>query len=281
MTISLAVPDILVARAKSGDLEALEALYRAFETPVYNLALRVLRRPEDAEDVLQETFLEVVRSIRSFRGEGHLWSWIRQIASSKALMRIRRHQVRAEEAFDEEATAGSPPVGVPARVDLERAFERLSETSRAVVWFHDVEGYTHEEIEELLALRANEGSVWARQHLEACPACRAELEALYQRVAQLKALPALGPARDRWPVIRDHLAAQQLRRRRWAAWGLAAAAAVIGVIVLRPFGGEQAYGDELAQAKRQSASLEAQLQRYDPDSRVETGRAAALAAELE
>ncbi len=56
MTISLAVPDILVARAKSGDLEALEALYRAFETPVYNVALRVLRRPEDAEDVLQETF---------------------------------------------------------------------------------------------------------------------------------------------------------------------------------------------------------------------------------
>ena len=140
----------------------------------------------------------------------------------------------------------------------------------------------HCTIEELLALRANEGSVWARQHLEACPACRAELEALYQRVAQLKALPVLGPARDRWPVIRDHLAAQQLRRRRrWTAWGLAAAAAVIGVIVLRPFGGEQAYGDELAQAKRQSASLEAQLQRYDPDSRVETGRAAALAAELE
>src|SRR2546427_7938185 len=70
MTISLAVPDILVARAKSGDLEALEALYRAFETPVYNLALRVLRRPEDAEDVLQETFLEVVRSIKQYRGEG-------------------------------------------------------------------------------------------------------------------------------------------------------------------------------------------------------------------
>src|ERR1041385_2016112 len=95
MTISLAVPDILVARAKSGDLEALEALYRAFETPVYNLALRMLRSPEDAEDVLQETFLEVVRSIKHYRGEGHLWGWIRQIAASKALMRIRRN--RSEE----------------------------------------------------------------------------------------------------------------------------------------------------------------------------------------
>jgi DNA-directed RNA polymerase specialized sigma24 family protein len=148
MTISLAVPDILVARAKSGDLEALEALYRAFETPVYNLALRVLRRPEDAEDVLQETFLEVVRSIKQYRGEGHLWGWIRQIAASKALMRIRRDQVRRTEELHEESAAGSGGGGLPVSIDLERAFERLSETSRAVVWLHDVEGYTHEEIAE-------------------------------------------------------------------------------------------------------------------------------------
>jgi RNA polymerase sigma-70 factor (ECF subfamily) len=159
MTIALAVPDILVARAKSGDLEALEALYRAFETPVYNLALRVLRAPEDAEDVLQETFLEVVRSIKQYRGEGHLWGWIRQIATSKALMRIRHDRVRETEELHEEsgvggmgwgagATRGMSPSVVPAQIDLERAFERLSETSRAVVWLHDVEGYTHEEIAE-------------------------------------------------------------------------------------------------------------------------------------
>ncbi len=151
MTLSLAIPDILVARAKSGDLEALEALYRAFETPVYNLALRILRSPEDAEDVLQETFLEVVRSIGQYRGEGHLWGWIRRIAASKALMRIRRDQVRATEEFDETAAGHVGPVGaVPARIDLERAFDRLSETSRAVVWLHDVEGHTHEEIAELM-----------------------------------------------------------------------------------------------------------------------------------
>ena len=150
MTISFAVPDILIARAKSGDVDALEALYRAFETPVYNLARRILRHSEDAEDVLQETFLEVVRSIRTYRGEGHLWGWIRRIAASKALMRIRRDRVRSEEVFDEEATEGAAPVGVPARIDLERAMARLSETSRAVVWLHDVEGYTHEEIAEMM-----------------------------------------------------------------------------------------------------------------------------------
>jgi len=151
MTISLAVPDVVVARARSGDLEALEALYRAFETPVYNVALRILRNPEDAEDVLQETFLEVVRSIKQYRGEGHLWGWVRRIAASKALMRIRRNQVRATEELHEEATGDSGLGGaVPARIDLERAFEQLSKTARAVVWLHDVEGYTHEEIAELM-----------------------------------------------------------------------------------------------------------------------------------
>ena len=150
MTISIAVPDVLIARAKAGDVAALEELYRAFETPVYNLARRILRSPEDAEDVLQETFLELLRSIKSYRGEGQLWAWIRRIASSKALMRIRRDRVRAEEEFDEELASGAAPVGVPLQIDLERAFEQLSATARAVVWLHDVEGYTHEEIAEMM-----------------------------------------------------------------------------------------------------------------------------------
>jgi hypothetical protein len=140
----------------------------------------------------------------------------------------------------------------------------------------------HCTMEELLALRANEGSVWGRQHLDVCPVCRTELEALYQRVAQLKALPPIGPARDRWPAVRDRvMGARAHGRRLWVARGLAAAALIAGVAVLRPFAGTPAYADELEQAKRQSASLEAELQQYDPDSRVVSGRAASLAAELE
>jgi RNA polymerase sigma-70 factor (ECF subfamily) len=147
MTVALAVPDVIVARAQAGDEAALETLFRAFETPVYNLVRRILRRPEDAEDVLQETFLEVVRSIKQYRGEGHLWGWIRRIATTKAFMRIRRDQVRQTESLDEEPGA-KPAMHIAANLDLERAFERLTETSRAVVWLHDVEGYTHEEIAE-------------------------------------------------------------------------------------------------------------------------------------
>ena len=149
-----ALDEATVARAREGDLEAIEALYRAFEVPVYHLARRMCRTAEDAEDVLQETFLEVVRSIRRYRGEGSLWGWIRTVTASKALMRFRREKYRQADEYDEQdgpavvASGRSDPVH--ERMDLEVALARLSDTARAVVWLHDVEGYTHEEIADLM-----------------------------------------------------------------------------------------------------------------------------------
>jgi hypothetical protein len=138
----------------------------------------------------------------------------------------------------------------------------------------------HCTMDDLLALRAGEASVWARGHVEACAVCRAEMDALYQRVAQLKALPALRPSRDRWPIVRAAVRAGRARRRRtWGAWSLAAAAALAGLLLLRPSG--NGLRAELTQAKEQSATLEDQLQRYDLSGRVLSGRAAALMAELE
>ena len=70
----------------------------------------------------------------------------------------------------------------------------------------------HCTMEDLEALRAGEASVWARRHVTTCAACQVELEKLYQRVAQLKALPALHPPRDRWPVIQAALRVKRARR---------------------------------------------------------------------
>lgn len=140
----------------------------------------------------------------------------------------------------------------------------------------------HCTMDDLLALRAGEGSVWAQRHGDGCAACRAELEALHQRVAQLKALPARRPARDGWPGVRDAvLATRRRRRERWGIWSVAAAAAVAGLIVFRPFWTGPVAGAELARVKQLSATLEQELERYDPDGRVTSGREAALAAALE
>ena len=139
----------VVARVRVGDPAALEILYRAYEAPVFNLARRICHTVEDAEDVLQETFFEVYRSIGQYRGDGPLWGWIRRVTSSKALMRLRRNKYReTDELFDEAHAVRREDT--PLRMDLEAALERLPETSRAVVWLHDVEGYTHEEIAEMM-----------------------------------------------------------------------------------------------------------------------------------
>ncbi|UCC47592.1 MAG: sigma-70 family RNA polymerase sigma factor [Gemmatimonadota bacterium] len=148
-----------VARARAGDAEALETVYRAFATPVYNLGRRICGNEEDAEDVLQDTFLEVCRSISRFRGDGSLWGWVRQVAVSKALMLLRRERGRRAHGFGGNGffadTHGMAPPEPSAPIDLETALNRLSPVSRAVLWLHDVEGYTHEEIGEMMGKTAS------------------------------------------------------------------------------------------------------------------------------
>jgi len=151
--VQAVLDDIAVEQAKTGDLEALERVYRSYEGLVYTMARRICRTEEDAEDVLQETFLEVCRSIGKFRGSGpgSLTAWLKRIAASKALMRVRREKYRdADELPEDGAVVGVAAADVGLQLDLETALMRLSETSRAVVWLHDVEGYTHEDIAEMM-----------------------------------------------------------------------------------------------------------------------------------
>jgi RNA polymerase sigma-70 factor (ECF subfamily) len=147
--------EVLLARARRGDLDALEVVYRTYSGAVYSLARRLCRSPEDADEVLQDTFLEVVRKIGSFRGQGAFGGWLRRVAVSKALMLQRRAKVRRAETMGDTAVAadefapreaGRP---VEARLDVERALARLPDATRMVVWLHDVEGMTHAEIGQL------------------------------------------------------------------------------------------------------------------------------------
>ena len=148
----------IVKRAARGDARAHEIIYRAFKTPVYSLCLRFTRAPAHAEDLLQETFIEIMRSISKFRGEAALGSWIRRIAVSKALMFLRsawtaRGQSLADD-WDEVTPGNAASHGISSHpdeaLDLDAALANLPSVSRTIVWLHDVEGYTHKEIGKLM-----------------------------------------------------------------------------------------------------------------------------------
>ena len=121
---------------------------------MYSICVRFTKVPAQAEDLVQETFIEIMRSISKFRGEAALGSWIRRIAVSKALMYLRsawtaRGQSLADDWHEVKPgdVASHGVSSIPdAALDLDAALANLPSVSRAVVWLHDVEGYTHKEI---------------------------------------------------------------------------------------------------------------------------------------
>ncbi|TFG54267.1 MAG: hypothetical protein E4H37_00715 [Gemmatimonadales bacterium] len=149
---------------------------------------------------------------------------------------------------------------------------------------------THLTMDQLLELRdglTEPGGAAARVHLAQCPQCQAELERLHQRVAQLKALPTLTPPRDGWPVVRSRLVKARHRRFAWGgAGGLALAASIALVLLLRPALPTPPSSSPNAQAELEAAMLESRLleqalTQYAPERRVTDGYTARVAAELE
>lgn len=141
----------LLSRARQGDASAQAELFNLFARPAYNLARRLLVKPELAEDVLQDTFVEVLRNLSEFRGDAPFGMWVRRIAVNHCLMHLRSpwQRRRLELKDDDESGLLSGEGGFDV-LDLERALEMLPAEARAVVWLHDVEGYTHQEIGRML-----------------------------------------------------------------------------------------------------------------------------------
>ena len=87
----------LIAKAKKGDKQALSILVSVYSERIFNLALRILRNKEDAEDVLQETFLTVLEKLNTFDGRSNFFTWIYRIATNTSLMKLRKKKI----VFDE------------------------------------------------------------------------------------------------------------------------------------------------------------------------------------
>lgn len=164
---------ILVQRIKQGHEAALEELIQKYGGKVYYLALQYTRNPQDAEEVLQDVFLKVFRKIDSFRDAERLSPWLYKIAVNTALMKLREQRKHrpASVSLEDWMPAGStePENGdfrlidwVPDAEDslirkeaqqlVRRAIEKLPEIYRTAVQMRDIEGFSLEEVGEILAI---------------------------------------------------------------------------------------------------------------------------------
>jgi RNA polymerase sigma-70 factor (ECF subfamily) len=151
---SILVSAEVIDAARAGDARAHEGIFRACERPVYTLIRRLISRPSVADDLFQDTFVEILRSIRTYSGEGSFGGWVRSIAVSKCLMYLRSPWHRSLLWLDDDAQVIEPSCGpehdADYRADLAQALAELPALTRSVVWLHDVEGYTHVEIARML-----------------------------------------------------------------------------------------------------------------------------------
>src|ERR1700739_1649378 len=147
--------------AQQGDERGFERIYRLHSQRVYALCLRMMRgNAAEAEELTQESFLQLFGRIRTFRGGSEFSTWLHRLAFNIVLMRLRRHifQVLTLNEMLEpgEKTAGLLQkhigsrdlrlAGSADRMDLERALEQLPPGYKAVFILHDVQGYQHREI---------------------------------------------------------------------------------------------------------------------------------------
>jgi RNA polymerase sigma-70 factor (ECF subfamily) len=149
--------------AQQGDAAAFERIYRLHQRRVYSLCLRMVGNAAEAEDLTQEAFLQLFRKIHTFRGESAFSTWLHRLAVNVVLMRLRKKtlaETSLEEQTEPDEETGGPrrDVGGPDlalsgsidRVNLERAIAQLPPGYKTVFVLHDVQGYEHNEIAEIM-----------------------------------------------------------------------------------------------------------------------------------
>lgn len=156
-------PDALIlARAQAGDHAAFAQLYALHKRRVYSLCLRMLSNVAEAEDLTQESFLQLHRKIATFRGDSAFSTWLHRLTINVVLMHLRRkglNLISLDEALDPSPefgparSFGAPDLRLTGSIDrmtLERAVENLPAGYRLIFVLHDIEGYEHNEIASLL-----------------------------------------------------------------------------------------------------------------------------------
>jgi RNA polymerase sigma-70 factor (ECF subfamily) len=146
-----------VRLAAAGDLKAFEDIYRTYQRRVYSRCLRMTRNVSEAEDLTQDVFVQLFRKLQTFRGESSFSTWLHRMTVNAVLMHFRRPVVRVEQTTydgdDQHELSGrltASTSSVVDRISLDEALAKLAPGYRAVFILHDVEGYEHSQIGEIL-----------------------------------------------------------------------------------------------------------------------------------
>jgi RNA polymerase sigma-70 factor, ECF subfamily len=158
----------VISKAQEGDIRCFEMLYARHKRRVFSLCLRMAGNYADAEDFTQEAFLQLYRKIKSFRGESAFSTWLHRLSVNIVLMHFGKKglsEISLQELLEPQQSEEGRPKrelgitdnvlwGSVERVTLERAIEELPPGYRIILVLHDVEGYEHNEIAELLCCSA-------------------------------------------------------------------------------------------------------------------------------
>ena len=161
---------ILIEKIKAGEYQAFEALVTRYESKVYRLAIRMLRNPQDAEDAIQETFLQVHRGLPGFEGRSAFSTWLFRLATNVCLMKIRHRETEPSKLLPLEDYLPRYEEGeVPQMVDwtirpeeallskesrekMMEALEKIPPEYRAVFILRDMEGFSNAETGDSLGI---------------------------------------------------------------------------------------------------------------------------------
>ena len=155
------VQDELVERCKRGDPASYEALYQRYAKAMYNTSLRIVNNSGDAEDVLQEAFLDAFRSLNDFHYRSTFGAWLKRIVINKSINTLRKRRMNIIE-IDETGAYSIPENDQPDEQELQykvaevkKAIQLLPDGYRAVLSLYLLEGYDHEEISGILGITHN------------------------------------------------------------------------------------------------------------------------------
>lgn len=147
--------DNLIWNIANGNEKAFHELYEATRTAVYGFALSIVKNHQDAEDVMQETYISVFRSACSYQGQGKPMAWVLRIARNHGLMKLRDHKKHQALSVDEMANwlEGQRQLSSEDKIVLETAMKVLKEDERQIIVLHSLSGIKHKEIAELLDMK--------------------------------------------------------------------------------------------------------------------------------